>query len=157
MQSVLFLVKKKFKKFFVGLNCFQIINFKSLSRLLIQLFKISKILQVTPGSPAYQSGLRSGDIVNQINHQPANLLSHQRASDLIKTSPFSVNLAVERPLPVTTFLTPPCSPCTPQTNSYTPVPMFSAQSNLSPTGSSLSAGSLYRPQHLCSTSAGENF
>jgi len=110
--------------------------------------------KVIAGSPSYYSGLKSGDIIDQINYQPTSHLSHQRATDLIKASLYSVNLQVERPLPTSSFLTPPCSPQT-QTMSYsTPIPvqMYSTQNNtLSPTGSSLSAGSLYRPQHLCST------
>ena len=90
--------------------------------------------------------------LDQINHQPADYLSHQTATDLIKTSPYSVNLNVERQIPIT-ILTPPYSP---QTN-YTPVPMYSTTQNnsFSPTGSSLSGGSLYRPQHLCSTNQGK--
>lgn len=114
------------------------------------------VSQVIPGSPAHHSGLRNGDIVDQINYQPTTILSHQRATDLIKSHPYSTTLSVDRQLPVTASpLTPPYSPLA-QTAHYTPVPMYSTNQNslLSPTGSSLSGGSLYRPQHLCSTSTG---
>lgn len=73
-----------------------------------------------------------------MNGQSTQWMSHQQATDMIKNQGNAVTLNVQRSangMP----LSPPMSP---------------QQPSFSPTGSCASAGSLYKPSHLCSTNKG---